>query len=63
MSEATKYRNAGVLAERGFLPPKAADCARDQELKKEPRPCLINSAGSSTYPAWKSVRTTRATAA
>jgi hypothetical protein len=24
---------------------------RDQELKREPLPCLINSAGSSTYPA------------
>jgi hypothetical protein len=34
---------------------------RDQELKREPFPCLINSAGSSTYPARKSVRSTRAT--
>jgi hypothetical protein len=30
-------------------------------LKTEPLPCLINSAGSSTYPTRKSVRTTRAT--
>ena len=35
---------------------------RDQELKRDPLPCLINSAGSSTYPTRKSVRTTRATA-
>jgi hypothetical protein len=34
---------------------------QDQELKTEPLPCLINSAGSSTYPTRKSVRTTRAT--
>ena len=34
---------------------------RDQELKRDPLPCLINSAGSSTYPTRKSVRTTRAT--
>ena len=34
---------------------------QDQELKTEPLPCLINSAGSSTYPTWKSVRTIRAT--
>ena len=33
---------------------------QDQELKTEPLPCLINSAGSSTYPTWKSVRTIRA---
>ena len=30
-------------------------------MKREPFPCLINSAGSSTYPARKSVRRTRAT--
>ncbi len=35
---------------------------QNQELNSEPLPCLINSAGSSTYPARKSVRTTRATA-
>ena len=34
---------------------------RDQELKRDPLPCLINSAGSSTYPTRKSVRTTQAT--
>ncbi len=34
---------------------------QDQELKTEPLPCLINSAGLSTYPTRKSVRTTRAT--
>ena len=34
---------------------------RGQELTTEPLPCLINSAGSSTYPSRKSVRTTRAT--
>ena len=34
---------------------------QDQELKTEPLPCLINSAGSSTYPTRKSVRTTQAT--
>ena len=34
---------------------------QNQELKTEPLPCLINSAGSPTYPTRKSVRTTRAT--
>ena|SRR5579883_2311294 len=34
---------------------------QDQELKTESLACLINSAGSSTYPTRKSVRTTRAT--
>ena len=32
----------------------------DQKLKTKPLRCLINSAGSSTYPTRKSVRTTRA---
>ena len=42
---------------------KACRCRiHDQELNSEPLPCLINSAGSSTYLARKSVRTTRATA-
>ena len=31
-------------------------------MKRDRLPCLINSPGSSTYPARKSVRTTRATA-
>jgi len=33
-----------------------------QELKNDSTACLINSAGPSTYPPGKSVRTTRATA-
>ena len=33
----------------------------DQELKRRPFPCLINSAAPSTYRLGKSVRTTRAT--
>src|SRR6185437_10599374 len=76
MNEARQVPKPSVLAERGLLPPEAADCAtalaaerrrpescknRDQELKRERFPCLINSAGSSTYPARKSVRRTRAT--
>lgn len=76
MNEVRQVPKPSVLAERGLLPPEAADCAtalaaerrrpercknRDQGLKREPFPCLINSAGSSTYPARKSVRRTRAT--
>src|SRR5215469_7934455 len=76
MNEAHQFPKPSVLAERGLLPPEAADRAtalaaerrrpercrnRDQELKREPFPCLINSAGSSTYPARKSVRRPRAT--
>jgi hypothetical protein len=46
----------------GFAAARRRRCRdRDQELKAEPLPCLINSAGSSTYPAQKSVRTIRAT--
>jgi hypothetical protein len=76
MNKARQVPKPSALAERGLLPPEAADCAtalaaesrrpercknRDQELKREPFPCLINSAGSYTYPTRKSVRRTRAT--
>jgi hypothetical protein len=76
MNKARQVPKPSALTERGLLPPEAADCAtalaaerrrpercrnRDQELKREPIPCLINSAGSYTYPTRKSVRMTRAT--
>lgn len=76
MNETRQIPKLSVLTERGLLPPEAADCATalaaerrrpercnnlDQELKREWFPCLITSAGSSTYPARKSVRRTRAT--
>ena len=70
-SERLRHRDARVLFKGGRLRAAFGAARRrpdrcrihDQELKTEPLPCLVNSAGSSTYPTRKSVRTTRATPA
>ena len=56
-AEGGRLRDAFGVARR-----KSDRCKNpDEELKTKPLSCLINSAGPSTYPARKSVRTTRAT--